>query len=686
MDDIQRKIVNYGFDTNCIVVNGCSGSGKTTTAIERYKHMIENENIKSEQILVFVLNRVQSLIYRSNLDIKGCGEIKITSYFGFIQKELTKFWPLVIQKCDLIGKNTIRPIFHTFETSQCLMHRLVEHQRNKSGLLLGLNSSSDRIAISIISNLTKAALPSIPINEIGTRLYNSLENKDLIKQSIFKDMDVIIDYYIKRSLQEGTIDYGLSVFLYNKYLLNDPIYHQYLRKNIKHIIVDNLEECTPSQVDFIKELIPSVDTALLMYNPDGGFGVRYGADPLYIQQELVNKYENVILNCKFATKKEFQDLADCISHNIFNNNKAKCKSESIFVNTSELRSDMIENISKEVVRLLNEGVNPSDICVISPVNDIVLEYILTDQVRMAGHEVLNISRKRSITDNQYAYSLVVLACLCHDFNEIILNEDDVKSLFILIANMDPIRAAILTKNVLKIENGISYLTKLSDDSIINRVGNEYLQKYEYIRNWVDNYKSKEALDIDEFFRKVYLEILITLPAGKENINACKDIIDSATNFIDIISKFKAIENPNREFIRFIKSGAKSNESIYAIEERMMDSFVTLATPSTYLASANYSKVHIWADLGSDLWSPRNITELENPYVLTRTWDINNVYTEDIEDRNRRNYLNIIIRSLIKRCSERLYLFDSIYSANGHEQSGMLSQIMSDTIGGEQVEL
>ncbi|KXZ39501.1 Superfamily I DNA or RNA helicase [Alkalithermobacter thermoalcaliphilus JW-YL-7 = DSM 7308] len=686
MNDTQKRIVNYEFDTNCIVVNGSSATGKTTIAIERYRHMIENENIKSEQILVLVLNRIQSLIYRSNLDIKGCGEIKITSYFGFIQKELIRFWPLVVQKCDLIGKDSIKPVFHTFETSQCLMNRLVEFKRNKEGLLLGLNSPSDRIAISVISNLTKASLPSISIEEIGTRLYNSLENKDLIKQNIFKDMDNIIDYYIKRCLEKGIIDYGISVFLYNKYLLNDPLYKEYLVRNIKHLIVDNLEECTPSQIDFIKQLIPYTKTSLLLYNPDGGFGIRHGADPLYTKMNIVNKYKNVSLDYSYS-KNKFYDFQMCVSNNIVNSTTRKIeKYEDIYISRSEFRSDMIESLTKQVVTLLKQGIKPKDIAVISPVNDIVFEYVLSNNIKQLGYEVLNISRKSSIVDNPYSYALVILACLCYEFEKVNVNEDDVKNLLLLLMNIDPIRVSILIKHIYENKDNIILLKEIKDEKIKDRVGDRYIEKYEFIRKWIENYKQGERLNIDEFFRKVYLEILITLPAGKENINACREIVDSATNFINIISKFESIKDPNLEFIKFIKSGAKSNESIYTLEERLSSSFVTLATPSTYLASGSYNKIHIWADLGNDMWSPRNVTELENPYVLTKTWNINDIYTEDIEEKNRKRYLNIIFKSLIGRCKDKLYLFDSIYSASGYEQSGILLDAIINAFGGDIIEV
>jgi hypothetical protein len=65
------------------------------------------------------------------------------------------------------------------------------------------------------------------------------------------------------------------------------------------------------------------------------------------------------------------------------------------------------------------------------------------------------------------------------------------------------------------------------------------------------------------------------------------------------------------------------------------------------------------------------------HVLSKTWDDKMVYTEDMEERNQKEYLAMIMRSILKRCKERVITFESILSANGFENDGILSEYFDE---------
>jgi len=50
-------------------------------------------------------------------------------------------------------------------------------------------------------------------------------------------------------MELGIFDFGMAVELYNKCLLPDETYQNQLFRRIEHLIVDNIEECVPSEVD-----------------------------------------------------------------------------------------------------------------------------------------------------------------------------------------------------------------------------------------------------------------------------------------------------------------------------------------------------------------------------------------------------------------------------------------------------
>ena len=138
-----------------ILIEGDTKSGKTTALIKSYVDMIEG-GIDSNRILVLVANRLEAMNFKTNLQLEFSGENRIYSYFGFVQHELNKFWPIVLKKSKKIKKLKITPTFMTFEASQCLMGKTVEYYR-KQGLLGDLNITNATLMIAAIT----AAFPYI---------------------------------------------------------------------------------------------------------------------------------------------------------------------------------------------------------------------------------------------------------------------------------------------------------------------------------------------------------------------------------------------------------------------------------------------------------------------------------------------------------------------------------------------
>jgi len=156
----------------------------------------------------------------------------------------------------------------------------------------------------------------------------------------------------------------------------------------------------------------------------------------------------------------------------------------------------------------------------------------------------------------------------------------------------------------------------------------------------------------------------------------KNLIDSAQTFVEIVSRFKNI-SADKGFLEMVRSGIKASESIFELEEKLHANTVVMTTPVAYLSCSMNSKVLILSSLSSKNWTPRSIKELTNVHVLSKTWDDKMVYTEDMEERNQKEYLAMIMRSILKRCKERVITFESILSANGFENDGILSEYFDE---------
>lgn len=681
MLDSISKIKKAPSDDSKILLKGPTGSGKSTLLLERYNYLIEEEKVPSEKILILLLNRSQSLEWRTKTLLNLSGNIWRTSFYGFVQGEINLFYPILLKNCKAIKRKNVHPVFLTFELAQFLLSKVIEHKRKADGLFTGVTSYTDRISIVLAANLVKAATSDIPYSEIGERLYNSLEIKDEIKKQAFNEADQIISAYRKKCLELGVFDFGMSVDLYNNYLLKDNHYKEILFSRVQHLIVDNIEECVPVEIDFINLLLPNLKTCMLSYNDEGGYGEMFGSNHQYVKEKIAGKLDTVNLKGSKTCNDYMFEFSDMLFDNIKDGKKLRYKNQvSIERNASfELRSDMLDGVAQRVLDLINEGYKPSDIAIISTNADSVSEFVIARKLEKYGYSIKNISRKNRITDNSFSQALITFAELCHPSYNMLPNRDDIKALVMMILKIDPVRSSILAGQIMD-QKPFARFPDVEFPGVVERIGYYNVEKYEYIRNWIEEYKTlNKPMKIDEFFQRVFLEILVSENVSDQDIMKTRNLIDSSRTFVEIISRFR--KNANRDFLEMIKGGVKAAESIFELEEKLSGDHVIMTTPVAYLASSLTSKVTILMSLSSRNWTPRNIKELTNVHVLTKTWDKNTVYTEDLEEEKQKNYLAIIIRAILKRCSDRLITFESDLSANGFENDGILSEYFDEILKG-----
>lgn len=680
-DGKARQVIEAPAYNSKLIIKGPTGSGKSTILLERYKYMVETLGIPSDKILILLLNRSQSLEWRSKTVLSASGNIWRTSYYGFIQGEIKTFYPIVLKNCKEISRKSIQPTFLTFESAQFLMSKAIERRREERGVFSGVASYTDRIAIDLTANLVKAATSDIPYYEIGSRLYDALEMKDETKRQVYREADEIISAYREKCIGLGVLDFGMAVDLYNNCLLKDSGYREQLFKRVEHLIVDNIEECVPTEADFIAFMLPNMKTCLLGYNHEGGYGEIFGSNHEYMKQRITGMCDVVELARSYTCKDFMYEFSDMLFENIKNkkglklDNKIGIEREPAV----ELRSDMLEKIGQKICRLISEdGYRPSDIVVLSTYADPVTEFVIGRAIEKQGYRLKNLARKNRIIDNPFSQSLITLAHLCHPSYGILPNRDDVKVLTRMLLKIDPVRSSILAGEVCS-QRPFAEFPDVEFPGLVERIGYYNIEKYEYIRKWISDYKSREKpLPIDEFLQKVFLEILISREVSDSDILQAKKLIDSAQSFVDIVSKFSNM-NANKGFLDMIRGGIKAAESIFELEEALSEDCVLLATPIAYLSGTLTSKITILAGISSRNWTPRSIKELTNAHVLTKTWDVSGIYTEKMEEEYQKHYLAVVLRAILKRCSDKLITFESSLSSNGYENDGMLAEYFDELL-------
>ncbi|MBZ0878993.1 hypothetical protein KWR63_018895, partial [Clostridioides difficile] len=165
-------------------------------ALDKYRELLDKTGNNSRCILLLVPNNNTKIRYERALRLNYSEELKITTYISFVKKELVKYWPLIIEKCDGISTKAVSPTFISNSLSEYLIVQKVKEKRIQEGYFEDITGTNKSIANSIMTNINKSAFNLIDFDFIGEKIYSSKKNKDSIYRFSYTQMDEIISYYI----------------------------------------------------------------------------------------------------------------------------------------------------------------------------------------------------------------------------------------------------------------------------------------------------------------------------------------------------------------------------------------------------------------------------------------------------------------------------------------------------------
>ncbi len=127
---------------------------------------------------------------------------------------------------------------------------------------------------------------------------------------------------------------------------------------------------------------------------------------------------------------------------------------------------------------------------------------------------------------------------------------------------------------------------------------------------------------------------------------------------------------NEVFVKCLKDNINDYYMSADIEDMKNSDKVIITTPYTYINANINRKIQLWLDVGSNAWNMKIEKDIANPLVLRKSFDEKLIYSDEMEDRNKRYYLYNLIYNLLLN-SKEVYAFKSEYSVNGFMQESML---------------
>ncbi|WP_281526231.1 UvrD-helicase domain-containing protein [Intestinibacter bartlettii] len=610
--------------------------------LQNYIQIIKNNNFKSNDILIFTDNSVASLNYIRQIDINISEELKIRTYSQFVREEVTTYWPIILSSCKNIIKKDLVPTFISTNLKTYIFEKKIEEMRNKNSYFEDITGTNRAIASNIMNNLDHAIYNEIDYKNIGEKVYNSKANKDNINNKSYIQMNEIIEEYMDEMISNSIIDNTISVYLYNNYLLKDKIYKDQLAKRYNYLFVDDLQNISASQVSLI-EFFEEKEKQIYLYLDNSKYfssfiknDLKYIHNKLLIQEE---NYSNI-------------GIFDLI------NMPAKIELDQ----SSQLYGEMIDNIALKIEKLVEQGVSKKDIVIINPINTPVLDYEISNKLSSKNIDILTIKNNSKLIDYQYGNVLYVAVTIYCKKQQYIKEEEYINFIQILF-DLNRLEAYRVYKNRDNDEN------------------------YKSVIKYIDT-KRDEKLNIGEFLTKFYIDKVLNLKEGLNNVFICKNIISESEAFVDALEKLNLKDNKDADeiFIISLKKFIKDYFIARDIEDIKNKDAVLITTPYSYIANNIDRKIQIWVDIGSNTWNMKIEKDLANPLVLKKSFKDGEIYTSEIEETYKKYYMYNTVYNLLKN-AENIYAYKSEYSINGYIQEGGLYSTILRLIdrGGENID-
>jgi len=673
-----------------IFLEGPAGAGKTTAAVSRLIKLL-GLGIPGSSVLVLLPQRTYGVPYQTALrrhDTPPGGLVNILTMGGLAQRMVELFWPMVSQQAGF-SQPFARPTFLTLETAQYYMAKLVSPLLEQ-GYFASVVMDRNRIFSQILDNLNKAAVVGFPYTEIGDRLKAAWSGNPA-QLRVFDDTQACATLFRKTCLANNLLDFSLQVEVFWKYIWELESCRNYLTRNTRHIIFDNIEEETPFAHHIISQWLPELDSVLLILDENAGYRRFLGADPdgASLLKELCTTH--LRFPATFVMSPSITALNQCIEQEILLQPFTLPKTDprpALEYHVTRFHPQMVDWVADNVTHLVQEiKIQPSEIVILTPYLSDALRYGIMQRLAQRSVPVRSHRPSRSLREEPITNVLLTLAKLAHPQWDLAITKSDLSyTLMQTIEGLDLVRSHLLTDIVFRPQSGNDGLEPF--DPIIpstqERITYLVGERYEVLRNWLIAYRRYPPLELDHFFSTIFGEIL-TQPGF--NFHTNYDSGSITARLIESVQKFRRVASPvlvgeaipaGKEYIQMVEQGVIAAQYLENWKPQAINC-VLVAPAYTYLISNFPVTVQFWLDVNSRSWAERLSQPLTNPYVLSRTWPRDKIWSDLDEVITNQDALYRLVNGLFHRCRQKVYLAMSELGEQGFEQRGPLIRIINQVL-------
>ncbi len=682
-------------------IGGTTRTGKTSRLVAEFCSWVRKQLIKQKElafpqnlasaILVFAANNNnrRELNDRLSSVVEGTYPVICKTPVGFITDEVTLFFPLLFEELNLKAQFPLRlrP-----ETEQELATQL---WRNESDWerLCELDGEY-RLVRQTLDLMQLAGASGIPTEDISSRLQQGLPGLDLDianKTHLWSRMGDLLLIWRKWCLERSLLTYGLIYELYWRYLLPNPQYQQHLNRRYQAIFADDLDDYPAIARDLFELMLDQGAEAVFTYNPDGKIRLGLNADPDYLKG-LASRCQQEELSFPVHPNLaiEFADTAvDLVTEQAY----LVTVPDSIQSVQTISRAELLRQTAEMIIKAVKQGeIKPAEIAIIAPGLDEIARYSLIEILSANGIAIEPLNEQRPIISSPLVRSLLTLLGLVNsDLGRLVSRDAIAEMLTIfsqkpqngkLIPHIDPVRAGLIADYCYHVDPEQPYLSPVEAFPRWDRLGHQATTAYQAITQWIESSKVRQQKQsfltppvllseaIEHFFgNSTYLT--------SDRLAVLRELVETAQHFWEVDRRLQqnqpSFPTPAAtiaQFIQLLRRGTITANPRPLRQFLAQAGAVTLSTVFQYRSRRSSHRWQFWLDASSPLWEQGGASTLFAAPLFLKQWSGKTWMPEDDYEMDKQR-LQRILRDILGRAEERIFLCHSDLGVNGTEQAGAL---------------
>jgi len=660
-------------------------SGKTERIVQQFCDWAEHDFAKqvnpqaaSQKVLVLTVDSQQRRELSDRLILATHGQYPVTAVttLSFFRDEVRLFWTLLVKKLNLKAQF---PLLLRVENEQELALELWK-ERILSGTLKMEGVSRDRLVRRLLDLFLLAAYSGRDISEIPAILQagqetniESMEETDPVINNVseqWQEIGEALQEWRTYCWERGLLTYGVITDLFAHHLLPNPQYHRQLKQRFRYVIVDLADEMPAITCDLCKFLLKNGSQGIFTFNPNGSARLGLGADPEYWQSlKSECEVEKIAPAINTLGSQLAEPILEIVNEPILQFIEPFPQVHSI---ESVSRAKLFRNVAEVIADAIATGeIQPNEIAIIAPGLDNIANYAITEILRKKEIHVNPLNDQRPLSYSAQVRALLTLITLVYPNLGTLVSRDRIAEMLVVLAEaIDPVRAGMFADYCFAPDLANPHLLAAETYNQWNRFGYEATQAYEKLRQWIAQQSPKDAplLFIDRAIQSFFKPRKLSY----EHTATLQELIETAQYYWQLGYRLDR-EDPLilKNFIELIRQGTVTANP-YA--PNAPQDGVVLATIFQYRMARLSHRWQFWLDASSDLWLQGGAAALFGAPLFLKGWD-GGIWTSEHQNDANMQRLQKLIRDLLDRTGDRLYLCNSELSTNGQIQNGILQPLI-----------